>query len=72
MVVVVTGAGVVVCCVVVVSLWVGLSVLQPVMERRPAAAIQERIILFIFGFLLFGFFIYRHILARRLVKGYKV
>ena len=49
MVVVVTGAGTVVCCVVVVSLWLGLSVLQPVIERRPAAAMQERMILFIFS-----------------------
>jgi LytS/YehU family sensor histidine kinase len=48
-VVVVTGAGTVVCCVVVVSLWLGLSVLQPVIERRPAAAMHERMIFFIFS-----------------------
>lgn len=72
MVVVVTGAGTVVCCVVVVSLWLGLSVLQPVIERRPAATMQERMIFFMFSFLLFGWFIYNHILARLLVKDYQV
>jgi hypothetical protein len=50
-VVVVTGAGTEVCCVVVVSLALGLSVLQPVIERRPAAAMQERMIFFIFSFI---------------------
>jgi hypothetical protein len=42
-VVVVTGVGSVVCCVVVVELWVALSVLQPVIDTRAAAATHERI-----------------------------
>jgi hypothetical protein len=59
-VVVVTGAGTVVCCVVVVSLWLGLSVLQPVMERRPAAVMQERMIFFIFGFIVWFVYLQPH------------
>jgi hypothetical protein len=42
-VVVVTGAGTVVCCVVVVELCVALSVPQPVADTRAMAATQARI-----------------------------
>jgi hypothetical protein len=45
-VVVVTGAGTEVCCVVVVELFVPLSVPQPVIDTR-AAAKQARMIFFI-------------------------
>jgi hypothetical protein len=51
-VVVVTGAGTVVCSVVVVVLWLGWGVPQPVMENRAAAATHERIILFIINVLI--------------------
>ena len=56
-VVVVTGAGTVVCCVVVVELWVALSVPQPVTETRVIAATQARIS-FIVSIILFGLLIY--------------
>ena len=49
-VVVVTGAGTVVCCVVVVSLWLALSEAQPVKlatDTRAAAMTQDRMIFFI-------------------------
>jgi hypothetical protein len=52
-VVVVMGAGTVVCCVVVVELWVPLSVSQPLIENKAAAATHDRMIVFIF-YLLFG------------------
>ncbi len=46
-VVVVTGAGVVVCCVVVVELCEALSVPHPLNDTRAAAAMQERMNVFI-------------------------
>jgi hypothetical protein len=46
-VVVVTGVGIVVCSVEVVELWVALSVLQPVIDTRAAAATHERMNFFI-------------------------
>ena len=57
MVVVVTGAGTVVCCVVIVELWVPLSVPQPVTDTKVAAAIQARIS-FTFSIILFGLFVW--------------
>ena len=42
-VVVVTGAGTVGCCVVVVEVWVALSVPQPVTDTKATAATQARI-----------------------------
>ena len=50
MVVVVMGAGTVVCCVVVVELWVPLSVSQPLSENMAAAAKQDRMMVFVFLF----------------------
>lgn len=41
------GAGTVVCCVVVVEVCMGLSVSQPVIDARAAAATQERMSFFI-------------------------
>ena len=58
-VVVVTGAGTVVCCVVVVELCVALSVPQPVADTRATAATQARIS-FIVGIILFGLLVYKH------------
>jgi len=49
-VVVVTGAGIEVCWLVVVVLLVGLSVSQPVRDKRAAAATHERMIVFIIIF----------------------
>jgi hypothetical protein len=43
-VVVVTGAGTVVCCDVVVVLCVALSVSQPVIDKSAAVATQQRMI----------------------------
>jgi len=51
-VVVVMGAGTVVCCVVVVELWVPLSVSQPLNENRAAAATHDRMMVFIFIFVI--------------------
>ena len=56
-VVVVTGAGTVVCCVVVVELWVPLSVPHPVTDTKATVATQARIS-FIFSIILFGWFVW--------------
>lgn len=60
MVVVVTGVGIVVCCVVVVELWVSLSVLQPVMDKRAAAVTHERMIFFIIIFVIWFVYLRAH------------
>src|ERR1039457_3963441 len=74
-VVVVTGAGTVVCCVVVVELCVVLSVPQPVTDMRATAATQGRISFVIciisFGFCLAYYFTSPK-LRNRLVIGYGV
>jgi Ca2+/Na+ antiporter len=49
-VVVVMGAGTVVCCVVVVVLLVGLSVSQPFSKKRAATAMHDRMMVFMFVF----------------------
>jgi len=58
-VVVVTGAGTVVCCVVVVELCVALSVSQPVSDKRAAVAKQAMISFFI-RIIVFGLLLYKH------------
>ena len=60
MVVVVTGAGIEVCCVVVVELWVSLSVLQPVIDNRAAAVMHERMIFFIIIFVIWFVYLRAH------------
>jgi hypothetical protein len=69
-VVVVTGAGVVVCCVVVVELCEALSVLQPAIAKRAAPATHERIIFFINIF--FGLLIYETKFSNQFIMGYQV
>ena len=61
-VVVVTGAGTVVCCVVVVELCVALAVPQPVTDTKATAATQARIsfVISIILFCLFVWFLYKN------------
>jgi len=72
-VVVVTGAGTVVCCDVVVVLCVALSVSQPVIDKSAEAATQQRMIFFISMIVVwFVKLLYNALLRHPLAKGYGV